>query len=136
MDLSNKPTSRIVFFDGVCGVCNKSVDFLLRVDRKAILRFSPLQGEHAHSTLPAERTLNLDTIVYLDGPALYVRSSAILRILYDVGGFWKVFYPLVFVPVSWRDWLYLALARNRYEWFGKKESCRVPTPEERSQFLD
>lgn len=125
----------IVFFDGVCGLCNRSVNFLLRVDKKRKLRFTPIQGETALAHLPPERRESLDTIIFLHANRLYFRSDAILMILRTLGGFWSVFVMAYMIPRGVRNWLYDWIASHRYRWFGKKESCRLPTPQERASFL-
>lgn len=125
----------IVFFDGVCGLCNRSVDFLLRVDKERKLRFTPIQGETALAHLPSERRENLDTIIFLHDNRFYFRSDAILMILRTLGGFWSVVVIAYVIPRGVRNWLYDRIASNRYRWFGKKDSCRLPTPQERASFL-
>ncbi|MDQ8202329.1 DCC1-like thiol-disulfide oxidoreductase family protein [Pelagicoccus sp. SDUM812003] len=127
---------KIVFFDGVCGVCNKSVDLLLKLDEREQLRFAPIQGEAAKRYLSDECRENLDTISFFDGKTLTFRTTALLKIARTLGGIWWVFYPLIIIPVEWRDLAYDWFARRRYRYFGKKEACRIPTPEERSRFLD
>lgn len=127
--------SKIVFFDGVCGFCDRSVDFLVRIDRSEVLRFAPLQGPYARQVLPLDRVENLDTIVYKDGATVYCRSAALLRILHDLGGIWSIFYPLIWVPEGWRDAGYRWFAKRRYAFFGKREVCRLPSPEERARFI-
>lgn len=127
---------KIVFFDGVCGFCNKSVDLLLKLDDEGVLFFSPIQGETAKRILPEERRENVDTITFYDGEQLYYRTTALLRIGRTLGGIWYLFYPLILAPASWRDMAYDWFAKRRYRFFGKQEACRMPTPEERSRFLD
>lgn len=127
---------KIVFFDGVCGFCNKSVDALVRLDEDEVLRFAPIQGEVAKSVLPEERRENLDTICYFDGERIFTKTRALLEIGRAVGGGLQLFYPLVLLPDALRDAAYDWVARNRYRWFGKSESCRMPSPEERRLFLD
>lgn len=125
----------IVFFDGVCGLCNRSVDFLLWIDKKRKLRFTPIQGETAQTHLPPDRRDNLDTIIFLCNGRLYFRSDAILMILRTLGGFWSVFVLGYLMPRGIRNWLYDRIASNRYRWFGKKDTCRLPTLQERASFL-
>ncbi|MDQ8186396.1 DCC1-like thiol-disulfide oxidoreductase family protein [Pelagicoccus sp. SDUM812002] len=129
-------TKNVVFFDGLCGFCNKSVDFLLKVDDRKELLFSPIQGEVAKQILPEERRKNVDTITFFDGQELYYRTTALLRIAKVLGGIWLVFYPLVIIPADWRDIAYDWFAKRRHRFFGKRESCRLPTPDERARFLD
>jgi predicted DCC family thiol-disulfide oxidoreductase YuxK len=126
----------VVFFDGVCGFCNKSVDFLLKVDGGKSLCFAPIQGKTAKLILPAERRENVDTITFYDGHQFYYRTTALLRIAKRLGGIWLVFYPLIVIPAGWRDVAYDWVARRRYRIFGKRDACRMPTPEERARFLD
>jgi predicted DCC family thiol-disulfide oxidoreductase YuxK len=126
----------IVFFDGVCGLCNSVVDILLRIDTKQLLYFSPLQGETAKSTLDQERLNQLDTIFYKEGNEVFEKSTAVLRILMKIGGIYSVASLFLIIPKSFRDWIYCWVARNRYRFFGKKDTCRLPTAEERARFID
>lgn len=126
---------RIIFFDGVCGLCNRSVDHLLRVDQDRIFRFSPLQGITAQEKLPPGSAVALETAVYLRDGMVLQRSDAALRILLDLGG-WRRMYGFFYVfPRAIRDAVYGWIARNRYRWFGKRDTCRMPTQAERDRFL-
>lgn len=128
-------TERIVFFDGVCGLCNRFVDRLLHVDRRGLLRFAPLQGGTAQERLPAGMADAMESVVYLRDGAVIQRSDAALWILIDLGG-WRALYRALFiVPRFVRDGVYAWIARNRYRWFRKRDTCRLPTPEERLRFL-
>jgi len=127
---------RIVFFDGVCGLCNASVDWLLRADRREALLFSPLQGEAAREWIPKELRNRLETICFWDGARLHTRSSAALEILRALGGLWAWLYPLSAIPEDWRNAAYDLVASRRYRWFGRRTSCRLPTEQERRRFLD
>ena len=130
---------RIVFFDGVCLLCERSVQFLLDRDRARRLCFATLQGETALGLLGEETVAALDSIVYVveddTGVHRYEQSDAALRILRDLGGGWRVVSWLRIVPRPLRDAVYRTIARNRYRWFGKKAECRVPSPEERHRFF-
>lgn len=126
---------RIVFFDGVCGLCNHFVDFLLRTDKRQRLLFAPLQGPTAGEKLPPLLAKGLDTVVYLRNGKLHTRSGAAIRILMDVGGGWQVLAVFWSIPRPLRDLLYNAVANNRYQWFGEHATCRLPTPAERARFL-
>jgi len=134
---------RIVFFDGVCVVCNASVDWLLRRDTSQRLHFAPLQGAAAaqvRAAFPARFSFDIDTIAYFDrsggAPRLELRSRAILDILDAAEGprAWRQVLRLV--PAALLDLGYRPFAALRYRLFGKRETCRVPTPAERSRFLD
>lgn len=129
-------THPIVFFDGVCGLCNTAVDFILAEDRSGIFRYAPLQGETAAQLLSPVMVADMDSMVFQDATGtLYTRSDAILRIGVQMGGLWQLGAPALLIPRPLRNALYNLIARNRYRWFGKKESCRMPTPRERELFL-
>lgn len=137
--LTAKPvqaSDRIVYFDGVCGMCNSTVDALMDMDSTRLLRFSPLQGEAAKNQLPENIRVNLDSIVYARNEIFYTKSTAILKILQDLGGPWYFLSFAQIIPKAIRDPLYTIIARNRYRWFGKKEKCRLPSPGERELFID
>jgi len=130
-------SDRIVLFDGVCGFCNHTVDFLLRRDTAESLRFAPLQGKTAARLIPAEVRDRLDTIAYYRQGQVFYRTAAIVRILQDLGGVWVVAGTLLWVvPGPLRDIGYRCVSAVRYRLFGKHESCRMPTPEERDRFLE
>lgn len=128
--------SPIIFFDGICGLCNGFVDFLLKVDTKNKFFFATLQGDTAKSLLPSEMIDNMDSVVlYVNGKTLK-KSEAVLEIFRILGGFWKIVTVGKYLPEFLRDKAYDLTADNRYSIFGKKDVCRIPTPDERSKFLD
>ena len=127
----------IVFFDGVCGLCNHTVNFLLTHDVGGVLKFSPLQGETAAQLVPSEVREDLNTFVFLNAGKLHYRSGAMARILMQIGGIWRIVgAALWLIPWPLRDAGYRVVSGLRYRLFGKHESCRLPTAEERSRFLD
>lgn len=126
---------KIAYFDGHCNLCNSLVDFLIRRDRRRRLKFAPLQGETARARLPRELVGDLGTMVYQDDARLAVRSTAVVYTLAALGGAWTVARVLLLIPAFLRDPLYLFVARHRYRWFGRRETCRLPSVEERAQFL-
>ena len=128
-------TSRIIFFDGVCGLCNRFVDRLLAADARGAFRFAALQGTTAKQLLPDGMAAALESVVYLRDGVILQRSDAALRALIDLGGWRKGYSLLLIVPRFIRDAVYAWVARNRYKWFGKHDTCRLPTPEERERFL-
>jgi predicted DCC family thiol-disulfide oxidoreductase YuxK len=130
----NKP---IVLFDGVCKFCNAGVNFILDHDTRRRFRFAPLQSEAGQAILRHFhlRTDDFDTMILVENGRTYGRSSAALRIARQLGGVWALFTVLFAVPPFLRDGAYDLLARHRYRWFGKTDSCRVPTPEIRDRFL-
>jgi len=126
----------IIFFDGVCGVCNAFVDVMLRIDKRQVFLFAPIQGETARKLLPPlGENPGEWSIVLLDEAGVLERSDACLAIARRLGRVWRVVAWLRFVPRGVRDWGYRVIARNRYRWFGKRETCRLPTAEERTRFL-
>ena len=139
-----KPTSepsRILFYDGECGLCAQSVRFLLGIDRHKRLSFAPLQGETARGYLPANLrdAQSLSTIVYLcsdsDGQSLYLRSEAVARALIDVGGVWGYLGRLLRLsPTPLRDWSYNLIAKNRLKFF-PNGACALPSEQARERLL-
>ena len=127
----------IVFFDGVCGLCNHSVNWMLARDPERKLRFAPLQGTTAGQTLDSEIRNRLDTLVFVCNGETFTRTAAVSRILMTLGGRWKILGGLLWiVPSPIRDLGYRIVSRLRYRLFGKHDSCRLPTPQERAVFLD
>ena len=135
----------IILFDGYCNLCNKSVDFILRHDRKHQFRFASLQSGKAKDLLKeinsekeiASRHLQLpDSVILIVDGNIYTESTAALQIIGILGFPWNLLYVFTIVPLKWRDGIYRWIARNRYRWFGKKETCRIPNKEEREYFLD
>ncbi len=126
----------IVFFDGVCGLCNASVDWLLARDDRAVLRFAPIQGETALRML-GRLAGNPESwsMVLVDDTGRYRRSDAAIRIVRHLGGWWACIGLLLIIPRGLRDGVYGWVARNRYRFFGRRETCRLPTPAERGRFL-
>jgi predicted DCC family thiol-disulfide oxidoreductase YuxK len=127
-----------VFFDGVCTLCSRGVNFLIKYDKKEVLKFASLQSEYAQNVIPKE-VLNrekLDTIiVYTDGK-FYDRSNAVLKLCKVLGGGFYVFLIGYLIPRFIRDALYRFIANNRYHWFGKTAQCMPHTPELKERFLD
>lgn len=127
----------VVLFDGVCNLCNSAVNFIIDRDPGAAFRFAPLQSEPGR-TLTTRCSVDLaatDSLILVEGDRYYVRSTAALRIARRLTGAWPLCYGFILVPRPLRDWAYDWIARNRYRWFGKRETCRLPTPEDRARFL-
>lgn len=129
--------THLVLFDGVCNLCNGFVQFLIRQDKRDQLTFGSLQGSIAQQLL-AQNGINnyLSSIVYIRNGKLHQRSSAALSILKDVGGWWWLTQIFWIVPRPIRDMFYNWVGRNRYRWFGKRQSCMVPSPELQKRFLE
>lgn len=129
----------VVLFDGVCNLCSGSVQFILARDPKAHFRFASLQSDRAKELLSA-RGVTLpegdpDSILLVDGERVYERSTAALRIARGMTFPWMLAWIFVIVPRPIRDLVYKWIAKNRYRWFGKSDTCWIPTPELRARFL-
>ncbi|HTQ09540.1 MAG TPA: DCC1-like thiol-disulfide oxidoreductase family protein [Fimbriimonadaceae bacterium] len=127
----------VLFFDGVCNLCNRSVDWIMRRDRRRVFRFASLQGETAKEVVPEfAKAQDLSTVVLVANGRKFVRSSAVIEVLKGLGGSWRVLgCVLRVVPRPLRDWGYDRVAKARYRRWGKRDTCRVPGPEERERFL-
>src|SRR5262249_21331744 len=108
----------------VCNLCNGLVQFIIRRDPRARLHFA------------AMTSFSADTIVLLEHGRRYQRSDAVLRILRQLRAPWSLLFVFILVPRATRDWMYDVVARRRYRWFGRRETCMVPTPELRARFLE
>ena len=128
--------SPIIFFDGVCGMCNGFVDLIIRVDKHGIFRFAPLQGETAKRMLGQVPEDALEwSMFYLDEHDIYDQSDASLEVYKRLGGAWRILSLIQFMPRAIRNFLYRVIARNRYRWFGRRQSCRIPGEAEKNRFL-
>jgi predicted DCC family thiol-disulfide oxidoreductase YuxK len=128
----------VVLFDGVCNFCNYWVNFAIKRDPKKKLRFTPLQGNSA-KTLLAQHGISvtdMNTVIFIEKGKVYTQSSAALRIAKNLAGGWKLLYGLMIIPKFLRDAAYNIIARNRYRWYGKKDTCMVPTQELKDRFLE
>ncbi len=125
----------VVFFDGICHLCNGFVDAVITRDTAHAYLFAPLQGSTAEEVLPLKDREDLDSVVYYESGKLYYRSAAILKILTGLGGVYKFAGLAWIIPGPLRDVLYKLIAKNRYAWFGQRDFCRLPTPEERGYLL-
>lgn len=139
MELAGLPKGKkILLFDGVCNLCNSSVQYVIKRDKKDEFRFVALQSDLGQEIIRhigiADK--NIDSIIlYLPGIAYYYKSSAVIEISKSIQGFFN--YGMLFrlLPASLRDKVYDYVAENRYKWYGKQESCMIPTPELKAKFL-
>jgi predicted DCC family thiol-disulfide oxidoreductase YuxK len=127
----------IILFDGVCNLCNSAVDFIIKRDKKNRFKFSSLQDNSVRKLLNESNLQEgyLDSIILISGDKIFFKSRAALEISKKLSGIWPLFYSLILIPAFIRDPVYEWIARNRYKWFGKKSTCRLPTEEEKSKFL-
>jgi predicted DCC family thiol-disulfide oxidoreductase YuxK len=128
----------VILFDGVCNLCNSSVQWVLRRDKKGTYRFAALQSERGGEILAAfgksPATLN-SIILVSEAGEIYSESGAALRIAAGLGGFWSLARVFLLIPAPLRNWVYRIVARNRYRWFGKTEACMLPSAEWKARFL-
>jgi len=125
----------VLYFDGVCHLCNRFVDWLVRRDRAGNLRYAPLQGSTAARRLAATYVAGLTTVVLERNGRLSERSTAAIEAVATLGGPWRGILLLKAVPRPLRDAVYDRVARHRYRWFGRRDACRLPTEQERHLFL-
>jgi len=129
---------KIILFDGVCNLCNSSINYVIDHDKKDVFRFVSLQSELGKTIQEyiGLENKNLDTIIlYIPGKAYYIKSTAALHIMKEFSGFWILMQFFTIIPSIIRDVIYNFIAKNRYKWYGKQETCRVPTPELTAKFL-
>lgn len=131
------PAPVIVLYDGVCNLCSNTVRFIYRRDPRGAFRFAALQspaGQYllARHGLPPDQ---LQTLVLIDGNAVFTRSDAFLEVVKRLRGAWPLLRALRFVPRRLRDWVYGIIARHRYRWFGRRGTCELPPAVLRERFL-
>lgn len=132
-----KEGKHIVLFDGVCNLCNGAVLFIIKRDKKDRFRFAALESDLGKELL-ARHNIDpgkIDSIVLISGDSAFAKAGAALRIAKYLTGLWPLLYSLIIIPKFIADAVYDFIARNRYKWFGKKESCMIPTPELKAKFL-
>ncbi|RJS61936.1 thiol-disulfide oxidoreductase DCC family protein [Bacillus sp. PK3_68] len=126
----------IILFDGECNFCDSSVQFIIKNDPKGIFHFASLQSDTGRSLLKKHRVpSDIDSMILIEGDKVYYKSAAALRICKHLKGAWKLLYALIIVPRPIRNIAYDFIAKNRYKWFGKKESCMLPSPSVRARFI-
>ena len=126
----------VLFYDGTCGLCARSVQWSLRHDARGVLRFAPLQGATYAALADSDKPGQVETMVLRDGDGMHLRSDAVLRLLRHIGGFWSVLGSVGRAcPRPVRDALYRYVAAHRIAWFGTADQCALPEPAERERFL-
>ncbi len=127
----------IILFDGACNFCNSAVNFIIKKDKRACIRFTSLQSKNGqdllrHYQLPAT---DYKTFILIENGKVYTKSTAALKVATYLKRGWPAFYGFIIVPKIIRDGVYNLIARNRYRWFGKTDSCIVPGPDIKQRFL-
>ena len=127
-------THPVIFYDGVCALCNKAVRFILRNDKKQVYRYAALQSDSAINLLGQSSDMK-SFILYTDNK-IYRQSAAVIHALSGLGGLWKCVLVLLLFPPFIRNGVYNLIATNRYRWFGKYDTCPLPSPDKRHLFIE
>lgn len=130
---------KVILFDGICNLCNCTVNFIIKRDKKQMFRYVTLQSDYAKHMLDKadkSKVKGMDSILLFEKGNIYYKSTAALKIAKVLPGSWKLFYAFIVIPVPLRDIIYDYIAKNRYKWFGKKQECMIPTEEIKELFLD
>ena len=140
MEIQDLPQNKkIILFDGVCNLCNSAVQYVIQHDKKDIFRFVALQSDLGQKILKhiGINPIHNDSIVlYEPGISYYYKSTAALHIAKGLSGIFTLATVFQLLPMGLRDFVYDYVAKNRYKWYGKKESCMIPTPELKIKFLE
>jgi predicted DCC family thiol-disulfide oxidoreductase YuxK len=126
---------KVIFFDGYCGLCNGFVDFVMKIDKAGVFKFSPLQSDFAKANLKLEDIQQLKSVVVLIDGKTFRKAQAVMKVFAELQGGWKALSILGLLPSGILNLGYDLVAENRYRLFGKRETCRLPTPEERTRFI-
>ena len=128
--------SYLILFDGICNLCNGWVQFIIKHDKKKQFRFGALQSEAAQNILKVQSLHNINSVVLIMNGKAYTQSSAVLEIFRLLGFPWKLLYVFKILPPVIRNFLYNLLARYRYKWFAKRDSCMMPDDKLKERFID
>lgn len=126
----------IILFDGVCNFCNSSINFTIKHDPEGKFKFAPLQSEYAKKALGKTEDITPESVVLIQNNNVYYKSDAALRISKQLSGIWPLMYVFIIIPKPIRNWVYDLIAKNRYKWFGKMDTCMIPTPAVRARFIE
>lgn len=128
----------VILFDGVCNLCNSTVQWVLKKDRKNRFKFSSLQSKYGEKVLIGNELplSHFDSFLYLRQEKLLQKSTAALWVVKDLGGLWSLLFVFILIPPFIRDSVYSWVAKNRYRWFGKRESCMMPQAQWKNKFID
>jgi predicted DCC family thiol-disulfide oxidoreductase YuxK len=135
--VNNFKGKSIILFDGICNLCNSSVNFIIRNDKKEHFLFASLQSDAAKDILLQYQVkkIKFDSILLIENGKIFEKSKAAFQISRNLNGAYKLIYFFTIIPKFITDWVYDIIARNRYTWFGKKDSCMIPTEKLKSRFL-
>ncbi len=129
---------KVILFDGVCNLCSGSVNWIIDHDKKNLFKFSALQSNYGKGIVAKYNMEGnyMDTAILLDEDDIFLGSDAVLRILKHLGGIYSLAYLFIIVPAFIRNFVYQVVSENRYRWFGKMDTCRIPTPQLKANFLE
>ncbi len=135
INLENKS---IIMFDGVCNLCNSAINFIIERDKINQFLFASLQSDAAQDILLhfKQKNYDFDSVILIENGKIYEKSTAILKIFRQLNGLWKYSYVFIIIPKFIRDFIYSIIAQYRYQWFGKKETCMIPTKALKVKFLE
>lgn len=127
----------VILFDGVCNLCNSAINFVIDNDKNNNFHFASLQSEFGQALLThfGRNTADFDSMIVYENGKIQTKSTAALRIAAGLSGAWKFLAVFKIVPTFLRNAVYNLIAKNRYKWFGKKNECRIPTPELKAKFI-
>lgn len=136
--MRNIPYQPLLLFDGVCNLCNTSINYIIKHDKRQVFKFASLQSDAAKQVLLQfnEKKYSIDSIILIYNNSIYYKSSAILKLFSIMGGIYSLSAIGYIIPKKLRDKLYDYIATNRYKWFGKRESCMLPTADLEQRFID
>jgi len=129
---------KIILFDGVCNLCDSTVQFLIKKDKKDVFRFTAIQseiGQEIITKLGIDTTKTDSIILYEPAKAYYFKAEAAIRIASELNGFYPLMKGFLILPAFINNTVYDYIAKNRYRWYGKKDNCMIPTPELKAKFL-
>lgn len=127
----------IMFYDGECGLCSRTVQWCLRHDKRGVVLFAPIQGSTYAAVEAPNKPTDVSTMVLSEGDQLFIKSTGVFRMMKHMGGLWALLGPIgLFCPIFLRDRAYDFIAKRRIKWFGTADTCALPTPEQRKRFLE
>jgi predicted DCC family thiol-disulfide oxidoreductase YuxK len=134
----NTPPHPVILFDGVCNLCNASVQKVIKHDPKSKFRFASLQGSFGQEVLKQFHLSGTDfnTFILLKDDQIYTKSTAALIVAKEMSGLWSLLYIFIIIPAFIRNFFYDLVAKNRYKWFGKQDACWIPTPDLKALFYE
>ena len=138
MSINLEKNKKLILFDGVCNLCDASVQYIIKHDKKDVFRYAALQsevGEKIIKKFEIDRNKIDSILLYSEVDGIYYKSTAALKIASKLGFPRNLMVVFFIIPAFIRNWVYEYIARNRYKWYGKKEECMIPSPELKSKFL-